>query len=126
MVFTKFVEVGRVAMINYGEETGKLCTIVNVINGNLALVDGPQNVTGVHRQKINFKRLTLTDIKVKIPLNARQKTLAKAFEEEKVIDAWNASPMKRKMDKAEKRASLSKFKASIQGLSLFQVLRHWD
>jgi len=30
------------------------------------------------------------------------------------------------MDKAEKRASLSKFKASIQGLSLFQVLRHWD
>jgi large subunit ribosomal protein L14e len=109
MVFTKFVEIGRVAMINYGDDYGKLCTVVNVINGNLALVDGPQNVTGVHRQKINFKRLTLTGIKVKIPLNARQKTIAKAFEAEEVLAAWEKSSLKRKLNKREKRASLNDF-----------------
>ena len=45
-----------------------------------ALVDGPHDITGVHRQLIPFKRLALTDIKVNILRNARQGTLKKAFE----------------------------------------------
>jgi ribosomal protein L14E/L6E/L27E len=44
-----------------------------------ALVDGPFDITGVHRQLIPFKRLALTDIKVNILRNARQGTLKKAF-----------------------------------------------
>jgi hypothetical protein len=34
MAFTRFVEIGRVCMINFGPEQGKLCTIVDVIDHN--------------------------------------------------------------------------------------------
>lgn len=42
------------------------------------LVDGPS--TGVARQVIPLKRLSLTDIKARVPRNARAKTLKKAWE----------------------------------------------
>lgn len=45
-----------------------------------ALVDGPTEITGVVRQVVPFKRVALTDLKVKIPRNARAKTLKKAWE----------------------------------------------
>lgn len=32
--FTRFVEIGRVALINYGPDEGKLCTIIDVVDGN--------------------------------------------------------------------------------------------
>ena len=79
MTFTRFVEVGRVALVNYGPETGKLCTIIDVVDQTRALIDGPTKLTGVSRQIITLKRLSLTDIKVKIGLNARQKSLEKAW-----------------------------------------------
>jgi ribosomal protein L14E/L6E/L27E len=52
------------------------CVLVPLLQ---ALVDGPFDITGVHRQLIPFKRLALTDIKVNILRNARQGTLKKAF-----------------------------------------------
>lgn len=33
MGFTRFVEIGRVCLINYGEDAGKLCTIVDILDG---------------------------------------------------------------------------------------------
>ena len=38
--YTKFVEVGRVARINFGVDAGKLATIVDIINDKRVLVDG--------------------------------------------------------------------------------------
>jgi hypothetical protein len=32
--FTRFVEIGRVALINYGPDAGKLCTIIDIIDSN--------------------------------------------------------------------------------------------
>ena len=32
-MFTRFVEVGRIAYINYGPDFGKLCTIVDIVDG---------------------------------------------------------------------------------------------
>lgn len=34
MTFSRFVEVGRVALINYGPNQGKLCTIIDVVDEN--------------------------------------------------------------------------------------------
>ena len=34
MPFKRYVEIGRVALINYGEEAGKLVTIVDVVDQN--------------------------------------------------------------------------------------------
>ena len=76
MGFTRFVEIGRVGLISYGPDMGKVCTIVNVIDHNRVLVDGPETVTGVHRHALSLKRLMLTDLKVNISLNATQKHAA--------------------------------------------------
>ena len=37
-MFTRFVEVGRVAYINYGPDFGKLCTIVDIIDGKRVFI----------------------------------------------------------------------------------------
>ena len=60
--FTRFIEIGRVALINYGEDSGKLCVIVDILNGNQVLIDCP--TLGVVRHIISVRRLSLTDIKI--------------------------------------------------------------
>ena len=77
MSFVRFVEIGRVCLITYGPDIGKLCTIVNVIDNNRVLVDGPEELTGCHRHAINLKRVQLTDIKVGIKLNCSKKCAAR-------------------------------------------------
>ena len=56
-------------------DAGKLCTIVDVIDNNRVLVDGPEPITGVHRHALNIKRMQLTDFVIPAKLNASQKTL---------------------------------------------------
>jgi large subunit ribosomal protein L14e len=73
MSFKRFVEIGRVALIQYGPDEGKLATIVDVIDHNRVLVDGPEPITGVHRHAIGIKRIMLTDIKIAAKHNASQK-----------------------------------------------------
>ncbi len=71
MSFKRYVEIGRVCLIEYGEDAGKLAAIVDVVDINRVLVDGP--TTGVSRQAINIKRIRLTDIKISAKHNASQK-----------------------------------------------------
>lgn len=80
--YTRFVEVGRVCLVNYGPDHGRLCVIVDVVDGNKALVDGPRAVTGVARQIMPFKRLSLTDLKCNIKVNAGDKEVAQALKVE--------------------------------------------
>ncbi len=44
------------------------------------LVDGPQQLTGIHRQVIPTKRISLTEFVVKIPRNSKEKTIKAAWE----------------------------------------------
>ena len=77
------------------EETGWL-TVAAGLNGPLfftmisqitqVLVDGPSS--GVARQVIPLKRVSLTDIKARVPRNARAKTLNKAWEVRVVGIRW--------------------------------------
>uniref|UniRef100_A0A3Q2E3K0 60S ribosomal protein L14 n=1 Tax=Cyprinodon variegatus TaxID=28743 RepID=A0A3Q2E3K0_CYPVA len=59
MLHSRFVEIGRVAYISFGPHAGKLVAIIDVIDQNRALVDGP--CTGVKRQAMPFKCMQLTD-----------------------------------------------------------------
>lgn len=33
-LFTRFVEIGRVVLVNYGPDSGKLATVIDVVDGN--------------------------------------------------------------------------------------------
>ena len=109
MSFKRHVELGRVCLINYGEQEGKLCTIVDVIDSNRVLVDGPAPVTGVKRQAINLKRIQLTNIKVPGKLNASQKTLKSLWESEGVEAQWKATNQFKKRNSRALRATTTDF-----------------
>ena len=109
MGFSRFVEAGRVALINFGPDEGKLCTIVDFVDQNKCLVDGPFSVTGVSRKVVSFSRLALTDFVVKIERGARGKAVVDAWKEEDILAKWEATPWAKKLAKRKKRASLSDF-----------------
>ena len=96
-------------MINYGQDYGKLCVVLNVINHSTVLVTGPQKFTGIKRQKINLKRLSVTDILINISVDQRDKLVEKAWVEEKVEDQWKDSEQSKRLKRAEKRANMTDF-----------------
>jgi len=108
-VFKRFVEIGRVALINYGPHEGKLCTIIDVVDQNKALIDGPADITGVARMKINFRRLALTDIKVEISRCPKAGAIKAAWEKADVMATWEKSSWAKRRARQAKRASLSDF-----------------
>ncbi|URE38875.1 ribosomal protein [Musa troglodytarum] len=132
MPFKRYVEIGRVALVNYGKEYGRLVVIVDVIDQNRlaiastklvkhfgamaittscnvptpwALVDAPDMVRG----QMNFKRLSLTDIKIDIPRVPKKKTLIGAMEAADVKNKWEKSSWGRKLIVQKRRASLNDF-----------------
>ena len=109
MPFKRYMEVGRVVLVNYGPDAGKLATVVDIVDQNGCLIDGPEELTGVSRQVIPFSRVALTDFTVKIQRNARQKTLKAKWAEADVLAKWEASRWAKKLATKKKRASLSDF-----------------
>jgi len=109
MTFTRFVEIGRVCLINYGPDAGKLCTIIDIVDANKCLVEGPPDLTGVIRQVLPYKRIALTDLKVKIPKNARQKTVKAAWEKSNVLAKWENTVWAKKLAAKKKRAAMTDF-----------------
>ncbi|KAF7154545.1 hypothetical protein RHSIM_Rhsim01G0261900 [Rhododendron simsii] len=105
MPFKRYVEVGRVALVNYGKDYGNLVVIVDVIDQNRALVDSPDMV----RTQMNFKRLSLTDITIDIKRVPKKKTLIAAMEAADVKNKWENSSWGRKLIVQKRRASLNDF-----------------
>ncbi|KAL4627932.1 hypothetical protein ACB092_05G202200 [Castanea dentata] len=105
MPFRRFVEIGRVALLNYGKEYGRLLVIVDVVDQNRALVDAPDMV----RTQMNLKRLSLTDIKIDIKRFPKKKTLVEAMEAADVKNKWENSSWEMKLIVQKRRALLNDF-----------------
>mmetsp|Transcript_26317 Transcript_26317/g.43953 ORF Transcript_26317/g.43953 Transcript_26317/m.43953 type:complete len:134 (-) Transcript_26317:227-628(-) len=109
MAFKRFVEVGRVVLINYGPDAGKLATIIDVVDQNKCLVDGPADITGVTRHVIAYKRIALTDFTVKIERSSTQAEIKAAWESADTKSKWEATSWAKKLSSKKKRADLSDF-----------------
>ena len=107
MVFKRFVEVGRVIIINYGPLTGKLAVIVDILTTTKVIVQGLKG--GVRRQELSLRRVTLTDDKINIKRGAKREEVLKAIEEYKLEDKYKKSNYAKKVEKREKRANLTDF-----------------
>jgi len=109
-LFKRFVQIGRVCLINYGPDRGKLCVIIDVIDHNRAFIDGPSDLTGVARQPISLKWLSLTDLVIpKLPHSVRLKALRKAFVKADIEKKWNATSWAKKLAARKHRATLTDF-----------------
>jgi large subunit ribosomal protein L14e len=107
MPFHRYVEVGRIVLINYGPEKGKLAAIIDIVDQNKCLIDGP--CSGVTRQVIALTRVALTDFTIKIQRSARQKTILKAWAEGEIDAKWAATSWAKKLSSRTKRANLNDF-----------------
>merc|ERR1711897_102451 len=108
-MFTRFVERGRLALITYGPCAGKMCTIVDIVDQKRVVVDGPESITGVRRHMMPVKRLSLTDLTVKIPRGAREKTLKKALEEGETMKKWSETAWAKKLAAKKSRSEMNDF-----------------
>ncbi|CBK24313.2 uncharacterized protein [Blastocystis hominis] len=106
-VFTRFVEAGRVAYINYGPNFGKLCTIVDIIDGKRVLIDGP--TTGVKRQQINVSRLYLTDFVISIERGAKSAEVKNAFVAGNIDNKWKETSWAKKLAARAEKAAMNDF-----------------
>jgi len=105
--FSKFVEVGRVAYIAHGKHKGKLCAIVDVIDQNRALIDGP--CTGVTRQAYLLKRLHLTRFRIRFPHTSKSKVIRKLWESNDINGKWNNTKWAKRIEKRKIRSQLTDF-----------------
>merc|ERR1712227_71204 len=108
MGFSRFIQNGRVCLINYGPDSGKLVCVVDVIDGDKALVYGP--TSGVARQVVGYKRLSLTDIKVEgVARGARKKTVDAAWAAEDIDGQWAATAWGKKCAARKAKATANDF-----------------
>jgi len=105
MGYNKFIQVGRVARINYGPLEGKLATIVDILNDKRVLVDG----TDIQRQIIPVRRLQLTSQVVKIGRGARTGKLRTIISKENVAKKFEQSPIGKSFARQQRRLSLTDF-----------------
>ena len=109
MPFKKYVQVGRVALVNQGSDAGKLCVIVDVIDQNRVLIDGPTSITGVKRAAFQIKGLTLTQFVIDIKNGQRPGVVAKAFKEANILEAFSKTTLSKKMAARTARRNMTDF-----------------
>ena len=107
MVFQRFVEVGRVIIVNYGPLCGKLAVIVDVLTTTKVLIQGLKG--GIKRQELSLRRVTLTDYKLDIKRGAKQDEVFKAIDDYKLEDKFKKSTFNKKQEIRQKRANLTDF-----------------
>merc|ERR1711865_269140 len=105
MPFKRQVEIGRVALVNYGELAGKLFVIVDVLDVNRGLVDAP----GITRGIFPLKRLSLTDFVLEIGRTPKKAALEKALKEADLFKKFANSAWGQKLATQKARADLTDF-----------------
>merc|ERR1739848_132483 len=121
------MQVGRVVYLNFGPCPGKLAVVVDLVDENRILVDGP--TTGVDRQVVPSKRLTLTKFRVKSVLrNQHQKTLEKNIKAFDLEKKWASTGAAKKLEQRRKGANLTdfqRFQSLVLRRQLSKTVRTW-
>ncbi|KAF0853096.1 60S large subunit ribosomal protein eL14 (rpL14) [Andalucia godoyi] len=107
MTYSRFIEIGRLVVFTNGDNTGKVATIIDIVDSNRVIVDGP--LSGVNRQVVNLRECAVTDLKTQIPRNIGFSTLKDILTKEKTVEKWNASAWAAKISNRDARANLNDF-----------------
>ncbi|CAH8499273.1 unnamed protein product [Dicrocoelium dendriticum] len=105
--FKKLVEAGRVAYIASGPDAKKVALIVEIIDQNRVLIDGP--CSGVARQAISLKRLHLTKLSVQLPHGCGTASVRKVWEKNRLTEKWESTVWAKKLLRKSLRAKMSDF-----------------
>lgn len=105
MGYNRFVQIGRVARINFGPLEGKLATIVDIINDKRVLVDG-ENIS---RQVIPIARLQLTKNVLQVGRGIRTGKLRKVIAKENLQKNFDNSTLGKAYINQARRQELTDF-----------------
>ncbi len=119
------LELGRLVYVNYGPLSGKVAVVVDLINANRVIIDGPG--LGVSRQVISNKRLTLTRFRLAdFDVNDSHKVLEEKLKKSKLLTKFNSIGLGKKIQKQKRRAELTdfeRFKAMVLKRRLSKAIR---
>merc|ERR1711915_164016 len=107
MTFRKFVQIGRVVFLNDGRYKGKLAVVVDIIDGNRALIDGP--CSDVPRQAFKFSEMYLTKYMLKIQRSMRSKGIRQEWERLRISQQFAASQWQQNIEKSKIRTDMTDF-----------------
>ena len=105
MPIKHLVEIGRIGYVAYGRNAGKPVAIVDVIDQNRALVDGP--CSKVARQPIRFKMLRLTKHKLSFDHGASSSVVKREWVKNDIDKKWKESFQFKKLLADKRRKDLS-------------------
>jgi len=108
-LFRRFVQIGRLVVVQNGQFKGKLAVIIDVLDQNRCLLDGPESITGVSRHVSNFKDVSLTDVVIKCPRGAKNKALVKSFNKSEGLEKWNKTKWAKKLNAKHLKSNLTDF-----------------
>lgn len=90
------LELGRVVYVNYGPDAGRIGVVVDIVNGNKVIVDGPS--MGITRKAISVKRLELTKFRVPgVTVKDSTGSLKKKIDETNVLKKFNETGLGKKL-----------------------------
>ncbi|XP_057993068.1 60S ribosomal protein L14-2-like [Hevea brasiliensis] len=104
--FERYMEIGRVALVNYGKDYGKLGVFVDVIDQNKATIGSPDMV----RSQVNFKRWSpISRLKLAVPLLEIGLSVILEMSKEKIRKKIKVVVMRRILTGKVKSRKLLKF-----------------
>jgi len=119
------VSLGRVVYINFGEFSGKLAVITDIIDGKRVILANP--TAGMKKHAISNRRIALTRFLIPaVTPTIRATDLKQAIEAYKLTDKFNASGLGKRIQKQNKRATLTdfeRFKVQVLKKKLSKALR---
>merc|ERR1711874_263562 len=121
------MQVGRVVYINYGPCKGKIAVVVDIVDENRILVDGP--TTGVDRQVMPAARIALTKLRIgQVLRNQHRQNLIKNINAFSLEKKWNATAFAQKLNAQKVRAGNSdfdRFRAMVLRRKVSKAVRDW-
>lgn len=102
------LRLGRVVYINYGALSGKIAIVVDIVNENKVVIDGP--TLNVCRQVISTKRLTLTKFCLgEYKMSCTRGDLKKMIESFDLLKRFSSCGIGKRLAQQERRRNLTDF-----------------
>ena len=119
------VSLGRAVYLNFGEFSGRVAVITDIIDGKRVIVANPG--AGIRHHAVSNKRISLTRFVVPhVAPTMAARDLQKAIEAYKLNDKFNASGLGKRIQKQNRRAQLTdfeRFKVQVLKKKLSKTLR---
>ncbi|CAL8100277.1 unnamed protein product [Calicophoron daubneyi] len=105
--YVKLVQAGRLVFITNGPYAKKVALIVEIIDQNRVLIDGP--CSGVPRQAIGLRNLHLSRVCCKLPHGCGTRAVKKIWEKNDISGQWSKTTWARKLERKALRAKMTDF-----------------